>query len=202
MARQSRNQRRIERQREMERRRKADARKRTIRNTSIGGGIALGMIALLVVLWPTAAVGDTSAEGWDLPELGGDGRVTLADFRGKPTVAIFFASWCTECEREIPEMLTLSQQIGDQVNFVGINSQDNGRGMGDAEKWGIAGTWPLALDVGNGNGSALSMQTFGARGSPTNVIYNADGQVVHTELGGLGASQLLSLLGTLGLIEA
>lgn len=167
---------------------------RTIRTVAIGGSIVVALALLLVALWPEPATGNTSREAWDLPELGGDGRVALADFEGKPTVAAFFASWCTVCEDEMPQLLALSQQIGDRVNFVGINSQDNGQGLGDAEKWGIAGEWPLAQDIGNGNGSSLSVQTFGARGSPTNVIYDAAGNVVHVELGGLSPDRLLSLL--------
>lgn len=170
---------------------------RTIRAVGIGGSIAVALALLLVTLWPEPGTGNTSREAWDLPELGGNGRVALADFAGKPTVAAFFASWCIVCEDEMPQLLALSRQIGDRVNFVGINSQDNGRGLGDAEKWGLAGEWPLAQDIGNGNGSSLSVQAFGARGSPTNVIYDADGRVVHVELGGLSPDRTLSLLAEL-----
>ena len=139
-------------------------------------------------------MGDTSAEAWDLPQLDGEGRIALADFDGKPTVVAFFASWCTVCEHEIPELLALSEQIGEEVNFVGINSQDNGRGMGDAEKWGIAGAWPLAADIGNGNGSGLSSGTFGARGMPLNLIYDGEGALVHVQPGGLTTQNALALL--------
>jgi thiol-disulfide isomerase/thioredoxin len=194
MARKSTAHRREEKRRELEERRRKHARAKTLRAVGIGSAIVVGLVVMLVALWPEPSVGDTSREAWDLPELDGEGRVALADFRGKPTVAAFFASWCTVCEDEVPRLLALSEQIGDRVNFVGINSQDNGRGLGDAEKWGIAGEWPLARDIGNGNGSSLSVQTFGARGSPANVIYDADGNVVHVELGGLSPERLLFLL--------
>lgn len=202
MARQSKAQRRKQKRRELEEQRRSDARTRQIRTFGIGALAVAFLTVLLVTTWPEPAVGNTSADAWDLPELDGNGRVRLADFRGKPTVAAFFASWCTVCEHEIPEMLALSEELGGEVNFVGINSQDNGRGLGDAEKWGIAGEWPLAVDIGNGNGSALSIQTFGARGSPTNVIYNAAGQVVHVELGGVTPQRLLTLLDQLTEYEA
>ena len=124
----------------------------------------------------------------------GDGRVAIRDFRGKPTVVAFYASWCEVCEDEIPALLALSEQIGDDVNFVAVNTQDHGQGIGDARKWGIADRWPIARDINNGNGSALSVVTFGARGSPANVIYDEDGDVVHVQLGGLSNEQVVALL--------
>ena len=161
-----------------------------------GGALAaLAIVALMVIsFWPNSVAGDTTAEAWDLPALDGNGRVALADFSGKPTVAAFFASWCEVCEEEVPQLLALSGQIGDEVNFVGINSQDNGQGLGDAEKWGLVGRWPLAEDIGNGNGSGLSSSTFGMRGLPLNVIYDESGTVVHVQRGGLSAQDALTLL--------
>jgi hypothetical protein len=97
----------------------------------------------------------------------------------------------------VPELLALSRKIGDEVNFVGINSQDNSRGLGDAERWGIAGVWPLAADIGNGNGSALSAETFGARGMPLNLIYDAGGRLVHVQPGSLSTQNALALLAEL-----
>jgi cytochrome c biogenesis protein CcmG/thiol:disulfide interchange protein DsbE len=194
MARTSNKQQRDQRRQESEEKRKAAARKTTIRNVGIAGAIGVALVGLLVVLWPAPTVGDTSATAWDLPELDGEGRVTLADSLGTPTVAAFFASWCEVCENEIPEYLAVSQQVGDQVHFVGIDTQDNGSGLGDAERWGIAGVWPLARDIGGTNGSGLSTGTFGARGSPMTVFYDEAGTVVHIQQGGLSAQQLLAAL--------
>ena len=202
MARQSKAQQRAEKKRVAEEQRRREMRQRRIR---VAGGSVAGIVLLalfMISIWPEPAVGDTSAEAWDLPELDGEGRVALEDFSGKPTVVAFFASWCEVCEEEIPQLLALSEQIGDEVNFVGINSQDNGRGTGDAEKWGIAGSWPIARDIGNGNGSALSSGTFGMRGMPLNLIYDASGNLVHVQPGGLTVSNALSLLDELTEFEA
>ncbi len=209
MARQTKAQRRETKRRELEARRRAEARKKTIRNGALTAGSVAIVALLAVVLWPRPSAeevaaeeaSNTTAEAWDLPQLDGPGRIKLADFRGKPTVAAFFANWCTVCEREIPELLALSLQIGDQVNFVGIDMMDNGGGLSDAEKWGIAGEWPLARDIGNGNGSALSARTFGARGSPLNVVYDAEGRVIEVIPGGISPSRLLALLEQRGLVE-
>jgi thiol-disulfide isomerase/thioredoxin len=194
MARKTNAQKHSAKRRRMEQARRKAQRNRRLQAVGIGGAAIAALVLLLVLVWPEPAVGNTSRDAWDLPELDGDGRVTLGQFAGKPTVAAFFASWCTVCEDEIPQLLALSEEIGDRVNFVGINSQDNGRGLADAQKWGIAGAWPLAADIGNGNGSALSVQSFGARGMPASVIYDETGEVVHVQLGGIGPDRLVDLL--------
>lgn len=208
MARQSKAATRARKRAELERQRREADRKRKIRNGAVVVAVVgvLGLVAALT--WPSPdpaaaaadAASNVTAEAWDLPELDGDGRVRLADFRGKPTVAVFFANWCEVCEEEIPEVLGLSQVIADDVNFVGINMMDNARGLGDAQRWGIADAWPLARDVGNGNNSALAVQTFGARGSPLHVIYDADGRVVFVRNGGMLPNDIVEVLSSEGLL--
>lgn len=156
--------------------------------------VAIAIVGLVALTWPEPDVGSTAAESWDLPALVGDERISLSDFEGKPTVAAFFASWCEVCEAELPGFVQLSHEIGDDINFVGINSQDNGKGGGDADKWGMTGAWPIARDIGGRNQSGLSVNTFGARGMPLTVIYDEFGTVVHVQRGGLSAAQLVELL--------
>lgn len=186
---------------EREARQRQAHKKRLMRNGAIAGVVAISVAVFLVATWPEPDVGSTEAEAWDLPALVGDGRYALGDFGGEPTVAVFFASWCTVCEEEIPEFLAVSREIGDRVNFVGINSQDNGRGGGDADKWGITGEWPIARDIGGRNQSGLSVDTFGARGMPLTVIYTPHGTVAHIQRGGMSGRQLVNLLTDLGLLS-
>lgn len=158
-----------------------------------GTGVALFLVVFVLALSEgDQGTGVADTEGWDLPALEGDGRVSLADFQGKPTVAAFFASWCTICQRELPGFAELSQLTGDEVNFVGINTMNNGSGLPFARQMGID-HWPLARDIGLHDGRQLATN-FGARGSPTTVLYDANGQVVDVTLGGLTAGQLAEKL--------
>lgn len=176
-----------------EARRKAERRRRLVRNSIIGAAVVVALGAALWAFRPgPAPTGTIAASAWDLPELDGDGRVALADFAGKPTVAAFFASWCPHCQRELPGFRALSEQIGDQVHFVGVNTQDNGRGLRLARTSGID-AWPLARDVGAGDGRDLST-SFGARGMPLTVIYGPDGSVADITRGPMSASTLLEKL--------
>ncbi|NQV07639.1 TlpA family protein disulfide reductase [bacterium] len=176
------------------------ARKRRSMFTAIGAAAAIAVVVGLITLAAASGEdgGDSSGtatqSGWDLPALQGDERIALADFSGSPTVAVFFASWCDVCEREMPGFIALSDQIGDQVSFVGINSQDSGRGLGDARKWGIDTRWPLARDIGGSDGRNLSVNAFGARGMPLTVVYDQHGTVVEVIRGGVSGDALLSIL--------
>lgn len=178
---------------EREAKRRATERKRQLQNIGIGVGVvALLVVAFLVFQPGPGPTGVTATESWDLPRLNGEGRVTLTDYQGKPTVAAFFASWCPHCQRELPGFYNLSTEIDDQVNWVGINTQDNGNGRGLAESSGID-NWVIARDVGGTDGRGLST-AFGARGMPLTVIYDEDGLVVDVTRGPMTAGQLLEKL--------
>ncbi len=209
MARRSQAKARARRRAELERQRRTEARRRSIRNSVLAGLAGVGAVVLAIAVWPSPdpataaadAASNTSAEAWDLPRLDGPGRVRLADFRGDPTVAVFFANWCEICEKEVPELLALSRVLGDAVDFVGINMMDNARGLPDAQRWGIAGEWPLARDIGNGNNSALASLTFGARGSTLHVIYDAEGRVMTVRNGYMGPGDIVAFLTDAGLLD-
>jgi len=175
-----------------ERRRQAQ-RNTLLTRIAVGAGVAvLAVVFVLAFAEGDTAVGSTETDSWDLPALDGEGRVALADFEGKPTVAAFFANWCTICQRELPAFGQLSANIDKQVNFVGINTMNNGSGLPFAQQMGIS-HWPLARDIGQHDGRQLAVN-FGARGSPTTVLYDENGNVVDVTLGALTAGQLAQKL--------
>ena len=171
-----------------ERRRQAQRKRLITRIGLVLAGVGVAVVFVFALSGGDQAIGVTETDSWDLPQLDGDGRVTLAQFEGKPTVAAFFASWCTVCQRELPGFGQLSLTLGDQVNFVGINTMNHGSGLPFARQAGI-GHWPLARDVGQLDGRQLATN-FGARGSPTTVLYDETGNVVDVTLGGMTAAQL------------
>ena len=176
-----------------EARRKKARRKNLLSWTAIGLGIVvLSVVIVTAFSSEDAAAGTTGVESWDLPSLEGDDRVALSDFDGKPTVAAFFASWCEICQRELAGFGALEDIIGEEVDFVGINTMNNGSGLAFAQQHGI-GDWPLARDIGQHDGRQLATN-FGARGSPTTVIYDEAGVVIDVTLGGMTAQQLAAKL--------
>jgi len=47
-----------------------------------------------------------------------------SDLAGKPTVLWFWAPWCSTCRTQEPTVSKLAEEYGDDVNVVGIGSQD------------------------------------------------------------------------------
>ncbi len=176
-----------------EARRRKEQRQKLLTRAGILVGLALfAGVFVLAFSEGDQAIGTTETDSWDLPALEGDDRITLEQFVGKPTVAAFFANWCTVCRRELPAFAQLSHVVGDDVNFVGINTMNNGSGFPFAQQMGI-GHWPLARDIGLQDGRQLATN-FGARGSPTTVIYDESGAVIDVTLGRLTAQQLAQKL--------
>lgn len=109
---------------------------------------------------------------------------SFADYRGKPLVVNFFASWCAECVAEMPAFESVHQELGDQVAFLGVNLQDQ---LSDAtelvESTGV--TYDIARDPSGALAAALSVV-----GMPSTYFVSADGEVVGSEVGALTAGEL------------
>lgn len=144
---------------------------------------------------PQAAAVSTQAASWELPRLGAPGDLRLTDFRGHPVVVTFFASWCTSCRGELPGMVTVSAALKGRVTFVGIDSEENGDGLGMARQYGVD-RWPLASDVGGSQTSGLH-DALGARGMPLTAFYDASGRLVTVLSGAITEDDLRSRIATM-----
>jgi thiol-disulfide isomerase/thioredoxin len=116
-----------------------------------------------------AKVGEAAPEV-TLTKFGG-GRLDLASLRGKPVVVNFWASSCAPCIKEMPLLERVHQQLGDAVEFVGIDAfetPDVGQGMID--RTGV--TYTQTVDDSN-----LALSRFAGTQLPHTVILRADGTV-------------------------
>ncbi len=51
--------------------------------------------------------------------------VRLADFKGKPIILNFWATWCGPCKAEIPDLLAFAHAHKDAVTVLGISIDDS-----------------------------------------------------------------------------
>jgi peroxiredoxin len=47
--------------------------------------------------------------------------VRLSQFRGKPVLLNFWATWCPPCVQEVPSLVALQQQMGDKVTVLAVS---------------------------------------------------------------------------------
>ena len=129
------------------------------------------------------------APPWSLPELGLPAKtVSLSQFRGRPVVVNFWASWCPPCRKEMPTLAATAGRLAGKVDFVGVDTNDNrSAALAFAAKTGV--TYPLAFDP---HGSVAS--TYGVYGLPTTIFVSPRGRLLARQVGALTEGRLDQLL--------
>ncbi len=69
---------------------------------------------------------ENSAEGFTLETVDGTSKISLSDFKGKPVVLNFWATWCGPCKEELPLFEKMWNKFKDEgVVFLGVDVMDN-----------------------------------------------------------------------------
>jgi len=55
----------------------------------------------------------------------GQKTISLAQFRGKPVLLNFWATWCPPCIQEMPSLVALQKQLGDKVIILAVSEDDD-----------------------------------------------------------------------------
>ncbi|EEF22070.1 Thiol-disulfide oxidoreductase resA, putative [Ricinus communis] len=115
-----------------------------------------------------------------------DGQpVALADFRGKPTVVNFWATWCPPCQKEMPAMAQVQRQRPD-VNFVFVNQGESPQVI-----QGFLQAGRLALNNVLLDPAQATARGFSVMGYPTTLFFDATGKLVYQHMGPLSEAALL-----------
>ncbi len=130
---------------------------------------------------------DRSQKGKPAPDTqfkdpdGGD--ISLADFRGVPTLVNLWASWCAPCVKELPTLQTLeeAQALDGQLGVIAVSQDMAPKASVDAflASRKIA-RFAAFHDPEMGLSSALGVQVM-----PTSVLFDADGREVWRYVGDL-----------------
>jgi len=146
----------------------------------VGQVAAVAIVAAMLGLlgWKVLKGGEDAsnvgepAPVFTLDALAGDGQLSLAQYRGKPLVVNFFASWCLPCKDEAPILQkTWEEHRGSGLVVLGVDARDfrqDGRRFVD--RHGL--TYPVAFD---GKGSTLGR--WGLTGFPETYFVARDGTI-------------------------
>ncbi len=129
-----------------------------------------------------------AAPPWQLPGLSHPSRViSLAQFRGRPLVINFWASWCPPCRKEMPALERSARMLAGRVSLVGLDTQDQASaGLAFARRMGV--TYPLATD------NAQVYAAYGVAGLPTTVFVSPGGTIVGRQVGGMTQAGLATIV--------
>jgi thiol-disulfide isomerase/thioredoxin len=114
---------------------------------------------------PAPQVGFTDADGKP---------VTLADFKGKPVVVNFWATWCQPCLKEMPSLDRLQADLDGRLVVAAVSE----------DRMGAQRVIPFVAEMGLDklkiylDPRAELGRAFNVRGLPTSIVIDAEGKVV------------------------
>ena len=105
---------------------------------------------------------------------------SLAQYKGKPMVVYFWATWCKSCKQEVPELIALHKKYGTKMHVIGIAIDNTDKVRQFAQDNQIN----YQLLLGSNDAIALSKQLGNSVGGlPFAVVVDAKGRIVKTLLG-------------------
>ena len=136
--------------------------------------------------------GETEAQGSEAPDftvydLEGNPH-KLSDFRGKPVLLNFWASWCGPCQMEMPDFQEFYESHGEEVHFVIVNLTDGQQETVESASEFIAEkgyTFPVYYDT-----DIDAAVKYGVSAVPVSYFIDAEGYFVAWAQGALSADML------------
>ena len=93
---------------------------------------------------------------------------------GKPTVVVFWATWCSYCKAFMPYLERIQSDYGtERINILAINAKEDG--TGNPEQY-IAGLSVKTIAVANGDAIA---DAYGVEFIPGLMVISPDGSVAY-----------------------
>lgn len=116
-------------------------------------------------------------------------QVSLADYRGRPVLVNFWASWCFECIEEHRVLMDAQDRYGGDFAIVGILYQDTVQdARGFLLRYGDGG-WPNLIDS-----SGVVAIDYGVSGVPESFFIDADGIVRYKQWGAVTEEAVVAQL--------
>jgi len=129
-------------------------------------------------------VGD-AAHNFSLQDLE-DQKVALTDFKGKPVVINFWATWCPPCRLEMPEFQrAIEDYQEDDLVILAVNEAEQSEVVRSFFYDQMGYTYTPLLDE-----DGQVAEAYGAIGLPSTYFVNPDGEVTAVHRGALTQAQL------------
>ena len=152
--------------------------------TLIIGLISLGLVILLAVALtqnPSAAnnalIGKPATDFSALDIHSENSSFNLSSYKGHPVILNFWASWCLSCREEARELEAFHRKYGDHIKVIGIAVQDEKNAAVEFAK-----TYQKSYLLGLDTTGRINVD-YGVVGVPETFYINAEGVILHKEVG-------------------
>lgn len=150
----------------------------------------------LMTVAPTPSTTATTGTGTGEPQLAPDFTVydadgkayMLSDFRGKPVVLNYWASWCEPCKSEMPDFDEAYAKYGQDIHFLMVNLTDGSRETVETAGSFIASSgysFPVYYDT-----DLDAAEVYGVNSVPVTYFIDRNGYLVAYGSGALSAATL------------
>jgi thiol-disulfide isomerase/thioredoxin len=118
------------------------------------------------------------------------GELSLADFRGKPVVAVVWGSWCAPCRSEAPDVVAAAEELGSDAQFVGINIRDGSQAQAESFVRRFELPYPSYYSP-DGEALLAFSGTLTPNAIPSTVVLDREGRVAASIIGELPSTTTL-----------
>lgn len=102
----------------------------------------------------------------------------MTKLKGYPAVVNIWASWCGPCRAEFPHFQKVSADLGSEVAFLGVNSQDS-----ESAAATFLESSPLPYPSFYDPDKQITETLKAGQGLPATAFFNAAGELTYTKLG-------------------
>ncbi len=114
--------------------------------------------------------------------------IKLSQFRGKPVLINFWATWCAPCITELPLLVQTYQANQGKLVILGINMKEDA-GTVEARVKSVGITYPVGLD-----NTGEVTNRYQVRGYPTSLFVDKNGVIQRITVGPLSEDTIRSSL--------
>lgn len=115
-----------------------------------------------------------AAPDFTIPD--GSKTVALSQFRGKPVLLNFWATWCPPCIQEMPSLVALQKQLGDKVTILAVSEDDDDAAYKQFIK-------DHNVDLLTVRDTKRSNELYGTFKFPETFVIDRDGKIVRKFIG-------------------
>ena len=158
--------------------------------TAVGGVFAAAIVAVSLI-GSSSSNGsphaDPMAPAFTLAALGAPGQhIALSQYKGKPLIVNFWASWCEPCQQETPLLARWYKAQRGRVNLVGLDENDStASAIKFAHAKGVS--YPIGVDPAPALATASA---YGVVALPQTFFLNAQHRIVDRIYGAVTEADL------------